>query len=79
MNQTPDLAVAQTIFLRQHNLLAAELASINPHWDDERLFQEARLILIAQTQHITYNEFLPIVLGKLYMHNSNLYIISVDY
>ena len=49
--------------MRQHNLLATELSYINPHWDDERLFQEARRILIAQMQHLTYNEWLPIVIG----------------
>ena len=64
VNQTPDLAVTQTIFLRQHNLLVADLARINPHWNDERLYQEAKRILTAQMQHITYNEWLPIVLGR---------------
>jgi peroxidase len=69
VNQTPDLAITQTIFLRQHNLLVAELASINPHWDDERLFQEARRILAAQSQHITYNEWLPIILGIVHYYD----------
>ena len=69
VNQTPDLAITQIIFLRQHNMLVAELAAINPHWDDERLFQEARRILAAQSQHITYNEWLPIILGKVHHQN----------
>lgn len=64
VTEQPDLAVTHTLFMRQHNLIAAELSYINPQWDDERLFQEARRILTAQMQHITYNEWLPIVIGR---------------
>ena len=60
---TPIMAV-QTILLREHNRLAKELAIINPCWDDERLFQEARKIVGALVQIVTYEEFLPLLYGS---------------
>lgn len=66
------MAVSQTIFLREHNRVATELTNLNPTWNDERLYHEARRILIAQAQHITYNEWLPIVIGRTKMQQLGL-------
>ena len=53
----PGLTAFHTVWVREHNRLARELSYLNPYWDDERLYQEARKINIAEMQHITYNEW----------------------
>ncbi|XP_065216413.1 peroxidase-like isoform X2 [Planococcus citri] len=72
VNQNTEIAVSQVMFMRLHNLLATELSRLNPNWSDEILFQEARRIVIAVLQHVTYNEYLPVLLGPSYVRNNNL-------
>jgi len=76
-NEQPGLTVFHTVWVREHNRLAKELTYLNPHWDDERIYQETRKIVIAENQHITYNEWLPLVLGSDYM--AELDILPVTY
>ena len=78
-NEQPGLATMHTVWFREHNRLAKQLEAINRHWDGERVFQEARRILIAQWQHIIYGEWLPILLGQQYMRKFNLFPTSSEY
>ena len=65
MNEQTGLTVMHTIWVREHNRIATALSALNPQWDEERLFQEARQIVIAQIQKITYQDYLPLVIGDL--------------
>jgi peroxidase len=40
---------------------------VNPSWDDEYLYQEARRLSIAELQFITYGEYLDLIFGPTLM------------
>jgi len=65
MNQNPGLASMHTIWNREHNRIVGQLRKFTgKSWDPNKLFFEARKIVGAMIQHITYNEFLPAILDK---------------
>ena len=62
-NENAVLVAMHTLFVREHNRIAGELARAHPKWSDEQLYERARQINIAQYQSIVYNEYLPAILG----------------
>jgi len=69
LNENPGLTSMHTIWLREHNRIAAGLRTLNPSWNDETLYQETRRIVIGELQNIVYSEYLPVVLGSNTMAN----------
>ena len=65
--------------MREHNRLAQLLKNQNPKWNDEKLYQEARRIVIAEYQHIIYKEWLPQILGLPLMKKTTLYPLEDGY
>ena len=57
------LATMHTLFVREHNRLAAEIKADDPSLSDEAIYQMARKEVYAILEVITYNEWLPALLG----------------
>lgn len=61
-NENVFLTSIHTLFVREHNRLCDIIAQEYPN-QDEMIFQKARKWVIAFQQQITFNEFLPALLG----------------
>jgi len=57
-NSHTGFVLLNTLFLREHNRVAGELAKAYPRWDDERLFQTARNIMIVLLIKIVIEEYI---------------------
>uniref|UniRef100_A0A7N6FHV1 Uncharacterized protein n=1 Tax=Anabas testudineus TaxID=64144 RepID=A0A7N6FHV1_ANATE len=59
----PGLIMYATIWLREHNRVCDVLKEVHPYWDDERLFQTTRLILIGETIKIVIEDYVQHLSG----------------
>lgn len=62
-NEQLGLIAMHTLFVREHNRIASRYALINPRLSDEQIYLRARQRVISIMQAITFNEFLPALLG----------------
>jgi prostaglandin-endoperoxide synthase 2 len=58
VNSAPQIAMVNTLFLREHNRLAGLIGSQNIDWDDERVFQTTRNILIVMFVKLVVEEYI---------------------
>ena len=63
-NEQAALTAMHTLFVREHNHWASAFRERHPEATGEEVYQHARMIVGAEMQHITYTEFLPILLGR---------------
>jgi len=69
------LGMLLTLFAREHNAVCARLASEYPHWDDEELFQRARLVVSALLAKIHTVEWTPAVIS----HPTTVYALRANW
>jgi len=67
------------IWTKHHNGLVDQLSAVNPHWSGTRLFEEARRIVVAEIQHITFKEYLPLLLGNELILRAGLRLLESGY
>lgn len=77
--EQPGLLALHHVWVGEHNRIATDINALNPHWSDEKVYQETRRIIGALFQHITYREFLPIILGREVSKLFDLELLATGY
>ena len=57
-NTTPVTSALNTLFLREHNQVAGILEEANPSWDDTRVFETARNVMIVLLIRIVVEDYI---------------------
>ena len=67
-NENVTLTAMHTLWMREHNRIAEILmnkqARSSNNIDGAKIFEQARILVIAEIQKITYEEYLPALLGE---------------
>lgn len=79
MNENAGLGMIHIVLIRYHNHVEEGLHRLNGNWEGEQLFQETRRIMVAALQHITFNEWLPLLLGPTIIRKYELDLSHVGY
>lgn len=77
-NEHIGLASMHTLFAREHNYWAEQICKKCPCLCDEEIYQRAKLMVESEIQAITYNEFLPLLLGCCSLNKYNGYDSSIN-
>ncbi|WP_157283144.1 peroxidase family protein [Bradyrhizobium yuanmingense] len=72
------LTSLHTLFVREHNYQVDKLHNAHPTWSGDQLYNYARAIVTAEIANITYEEFLPNLLGDDAIAPYGGYDASVD-
>jgi prostaglandin-endoperoxide synthase 2 len=57
-NSTIGNTILNTLFLREHNRVAAVLAAEQPDWDDDRLFETTRMVMTVLLLKLVVEEYI---------------------
>lgn len=52
--------------VKEHNRVARAFAALNPGWNSDKLYHEARRVVVAELQHITYKSWIQALTGKCF-------------
>ena len=62
-NSSVGYVAISTLFMREHNRICDELSARNPGWEDERLFQTARMINIVILMKLVVQDYINHIVG----------------